>query len=285
MIRAEQPDLIHLVTGPRLRVELMTMVHECRVPVCIVEKPIAYEVRDWRALVDLEARSDTRFGVNAQVRYNPKLTRCRKAIQSGTLGQVRFVDCSAGGTIADQGVHVIDWAMSLNDDQPVVRVFGAASGGQNLTHAMHPSPDTTVAKLDFANGVRGLWNLGYSAPRVLDKDAYYVHLRVAAYAERGRVLFEQFGRWEVVSPGGTESGYTDFETWADVDTVAQANFTNAMFDWLEDADKPVGTSLKRSLDQWNVVLGLYASTVFRKPIELPYDPPEDLWERLGQALA
>jgi predicted dehydrogenase len=284
MIRVEKPDLIHLVTGPRLRVELMSMVHEQRVPACIVEKPIACEVRDWRALVELEAASETRFGVNAQVRYNPRLAHCREALRSGKLGEVRFLDCSAGGTIADQGVHVIDWAMSLNDDQPVVRVFGAASGDRDLTHPMHPSPDTTVAKLDFANGVRGLWNLGWSAPQVLDKDAYYVHLRVAAYAERGHVLFEQFGRWEIVSPDGTESGWTDFETWTDVDTVAQASFTNAMFDWLEDGGSPPGTNLKRSLEQWNVVLGLYASTVCRRPIDIPFDPPDDLWARLGDAL-
>jgi predicted dehydrogenase len=242
-------------------------------------------VRDWRGLVALEAASQTRFGVNAQVRYNPKLTRCREALQSGKLGKVRFIDCSAGGTIADQGVHVIDWAMSLNDDEPVVAVFGAASGSRDLAHPMHPSPDTTVAKLEFANGVRGLWNLGYSAPRVLDRDAYYVHLRVAAYADCGHVLFEQFGRWEIVSPNGVEGGRTDWETWTDVDTVAQANFTNAMFDWLEDGDNPPGTNLKRSLEQWNAVLGLYASTICRRPVDIPFDPPDDLWESLSIALA
>ena len=58
-----------------------------------------------------------------------------------------------------------------------------------------------------------------------------------------------------------------------------------MFDWLEDDGKPVGTNLKRSLEQWNVVLGLYASTVYREPIDVPFDPPDALWEKLGQALA
>jgi len=58
-----------------------------------------------------------------------------------------------------------------------------------------------------------------------------------------------------------------------------------MFDWLEDDGKPVGTNLKRSLEQWNAVLGLYASTVYREPIDVPFDPPDDLWEKLGQALA
>ncbi|MBA7710078.1 hypothetical protein ES703_119008 [subsurface metagenome] len=33
------------------------------------------------------------------------------------------------------------------------------------------------------------------------------------------------------------------------------------------------------------MLGLYASTVFRKPIDIPFDPADDLRERLKEALA
>lgn len=284
MIRQEQPDLVHLVTPPDTRVELMTLVHELGVPACIVEKPVALESRDWKALVDLEARTGTRFGVGAQFRYHPDLTHCREALRSGELGKVRFLDCSAAGTICDQGVHVIDWAMSLNEDSPVVRVFGVASGAENLSHRMHPSPDTTVAQIVFADGVRGMWNLGYTARRVLDDEAYYKHCRVTAYAERGHVLYEEFGRWEIVSPDGVERGHADDRGWVEGNHLAQANLTNAMFGWLEDDTMPVGTNLRRSLAQWNVVLGLYASTLRRRPVELPFGPPDDLWERLGRAL-
>ncbi len=285
MIRQERPDLVHIVTLPSSRVELMTLVHERGVPACIVEKPIAFQVVDWKALMDLEKRSRTKFGVGAQVRTHSNLARCREALTSGDLGAVLFLDFSARGTICDQGVHVIDWAMSLNRDEPVRRVFGTASGSENLTHPRHPSPDTTVAQLEFANGVRGLWNLGYSAPQVLDDNAYYKHCRVAAYAERGRVLYEEFGRWEVVSPTDAESGQiSDMDHWTKGNDAAQANLTNGMFDWLEDDGKPVGTHLKRSLQQWNVVLGLYASTVSRKPIDIPFDPPDEMWENLAETL-
>jgi predicted dehydrogenase len=285
MIEQERPDLVHLVTPPSTRVELMTLVDELGVPACIVEKPVALESRDWKALKGLEARSGTKFGIGVQFRYHPDLTRCREAVQSGKLGKVRFLDCSAVGTICDQGVHVIDWAMSLNGDSPVVRVFGMASGAENLSHRMHPSPDTTVAQVVFANGVYGMWNLGYTAPRVLDDEAYYKHCRVAAYTEHGHVLYEEFGRWEIVSPDGVERGHADDRGWTEGNHLAQASLTNAMFDWLGDDAKAAGTNLKRSLAQWNVVLGLYASTVHRRPVDLPFDPPDDLWERLSRALA
>jgi len=297
MIQKEKPDLVHVVTPPTVRAEVMTMVSDERVPACIVEKPIAYQVKDWRASVELEARSATKFGVNAQFRYHPVLNRCQEALRSGKLGKVLFLDSSAGSTICDQGVHILDWAMSLNENSPVVRVFGEASGDKEMT-GHQPSPDTTVAQLKFANGVYGLWDLGYTAPRVVGKlhflDSSAVsnipvqcrHCRVAAYAERGRTLFEEFGRWEIVSPDGVEQGYVaDMEEWAEGNHAAQANFTNAMFDWLEDDAKMPGTNLKRALDQWNVILGLYASTVYRKPIDIPFDPPDDLWENLNKVLA
>jgi predicted dehydrogenase len=290
MVRAEQPDLVHLVTLPHTRVELMTLVNELGVPACMVEKPIAYRETDWRALVDLAGRAKTKFGVGAQFRYHPDLTRCREALRSGRLGAVRFIDASAVGTICDQGVHVIDWAMSLIEDAMPVRVFGAASGAANLKHERHPSPDTTVAQLLFENGVYGMWNLGHSAPRVLDDEAYYKHCRVAAYTELGHVLYEEFGRWEIVSPDGVERGHADdseyggAQGWVAGNHRAQANLTEAMFDWLEGG-APVGTHLKRSLVQWNAVLGLYASTVWRRPVDLPFAPPEDLWVRLGQTLS
>jgi hypothetical protein len=72
--------------------------------------------------------------------------------------------------------------------------------------------------------------------------------------------------------------------WREGNHLAQAGLTNAMFDWLEDDTKPVGTNLQRSLQQWNVVLGLYASTVWRVPVELPFEPPEDLWAQLAAVL-
>ena len=284
MIRQEKPDLVHLVTSPHRRVELMTMMDELGVPACIVEKPIALEVRDWQELTNLESRSATKFGVGAQFRYHPDLTRCREALKTGELGELRFLDCSAVGTICDQGVHVLDWAMSLNGDAPATRVFGTASGSKNMTHPVHPSPDTTIAQLRFANGVYGLWNLGFTAPRVSPEEVYYKHCRVAAYAEYGHTLYEEFGRWEIIGPDRQESGHADDRGWRAGNHLAQANLTEAMFDWLEDDHKPAGTNLKRSLVQWNTILGLYASTVLRTPIDLPFDPPIDLWPRLDAAL-
>ncbi len=285
MLTAEKPDIVHIATPPDARVELMTLVSDMRLPLCTVEKPIATGPRDWRQLVELEAGSPTRFAVCHQFRWHPNFVKCREALRSGKLGEVKFLDFSAGMNISGQGTHVLNYGLSLNGDSPVARVFGAASGGSEMD-SVHPAPDTTVGYLTFENGVRGLWNNGHTAPRVGDPTTDWQHVRAAAYADRGRVLWEEFGRWEVISPDGIESGtFGGMEAWMPDNLRAQAAFYRAMFDWLEGGAAP-GTHLKQSLHEWQVVLALYMSAISREPIEIAeFDPPDNLFEQLAAVVA
>jgi len=284
MIKKEEPDLVHIVTPPNVRIELMRVISDNSVPACIVEKPICCEVSDWKKLCELEDKTKTKFAVNHQIRWQPNFMRCQEALNSGKLGKLLFLDFSAGMNISGQGTHILDYAMSLNQDTPAVRVFGAASGDKEMK-TVHPAPDTTIAQILFANGVYGMWNNGDTAPRTIDDTASYKHVRIAAYAEWGRTLYEEFGKWEIVSSERLEGGkINNTSEWEESNHAAQAGLTNAMFDWLEDDSRPVGTNLKLSLHQWNVVLGLYASSLLRMPIKIPFDPPEDLFLRLAEVL-
>ncbi len=298
MVRAEQPDIVHLVTWPSTRVELMTAVADLGVPLCTVEKPIATGVPDWRQLCALEARAKTKFAVCHQVRWQPYLVKCQDALRSGRLGEVKFLDISAGMNIAGQGTHTLNYGMSLVGDAPVVRVFGNAHGW-DAKDPGHPGPATTEAYLTFANGVRGLWTSGYTSPRCGDPATTWQHVRVAAYAERGRTLYEEFGRWEVIGPAGEERGdYGGMDGWRANNLLAQAGFHRAMFDWragspstssgrgasvpelVEGHRASPGTSLKQSLHEWAVVLALYQSALERRPVEMAeFAPPDDLVER------
>jgi predicted dehydrogenase len=285
MIMREKPDLVHLVTWPDNRVELMTFVSRLGVPGCTVEKPIATGVSDWKELCKLEETCRTKFAICHQFRWHPVLVRCRKVIQSGKLGNLKFLDVSAGMNICDQGTHILNYGMSLNGDSPVASVFGAASGGLQMGTG-HPGPDGTMGYLTFENGVRALWSNGPNAPRCGNPEASWQHVRVAAYLERGSVEWEEFGTWTVVSTDGEESGdFGGMDTWMENNIKAQAAFHRSMFDWLEDDHKIPGTNLKQSLHEWRVVLALYASTLSRKPVELArFNPPNDLMQMLLKVL-
>lgn len=285
MITAERPDMVHLVTWPDTRVELMTLVSDKRVPLCTVEKPIATGVVDWRALGKLSAQTETKFAVCHQLRWHTDLARCRQTIVDGTLGDVRFLDMSAGMNIAGQGTHILNYGRSLIGDPNVVRVFGSASGW-DTGDVRHPAPATTQAYVTFDNGVRGIWTSGGVSPRAGDPATIWQHVRVAAYADRGRVNFEEFGTWEIVTPIRVErSTFGDLEIWQHANLNAQAAFHRAMFDWLTDDTRAPGTSLDQSLHEWKVVLALYTSALQRRPVDLEgFEPDDRLFHDLAAAL-
>ena len=284
MLRKEEPDLVHLVTMPDQWTELMPMVSELGVPACIVEKPIACGVEDWGFLCELEAETATKFGIGKQYRWHPGLISCRKVVESGELGKIHLLDFSCGMNLSAQGTHIIDWAMSLNNDASIVRVFGTVSGAESLD-STYPAPDTSSCQVLFENGIYGFWNTGFTSPRVMDDDAIYKHCRVAAYCENGHVLFEEFNGWEIFSKTGTKIHQTTPDEWRENNDLAQARLTEAMFDWIEDDIRPVETSLKRALHQFNAVLGIYASAISREPIDIPFEPPTDLDSQIREVLS
>ena len=284
MIERERPDIVHVVTQPADRAPLMHLVAGLGVPAAVVEKPLAAGVADWRSLVELERRCTTRFTVSHQFRWHVDLTRCRAALESGRLGAVKFLETSCGMNISNQGTHALNYLMSLNRDARVQVVFGAASG-MSGSDPTHPAPDTTAGCLLFENGVRGLWNAGTTAPLIGDPGTTYQHVRVAAYAERGRVLYEEFRDWEIVGPDGVERGNVG-DSWAANNMLAQAGLTRATLDWLEDEAALPGTNLNQSLHEFQTVLALYASALQRRPVELAsFEPDDDLFEQLTAALS
>ena len=285
MIAKEKPDLIHITTPPTARVNLLSLASENRVPACTVEKPLATGVADWRELQALGRNTATKIAVCHQFRWHEDFVKCQDALKSGELGKVIFLDISAGMNVSGQGTHVLNYGFSLNGESPITDVFAAASGVEGMT-GYHPGPDNTAGYLSYKNGVRGLWNNGPTSPRCGDPATDYQHVRLAAYAERGRILWEEFGKWEIVGPKGTQSGdFGGSDTWRDANLRAQAAFHNAMFDWMEDDAKVAGTHLEQSLHEWEAILALYSSALDRKPIALEgFTPPVDLFDRLKATL-
>ena len=275
MLDKEKPDVVHLVTPPKLRVELMTRLAEAAVPGVIVEKPICIAADDYKALHQLEQCSATKFAVNHQLRHHPAVLDFLQRVEEGEIGEVRFLDASAMLPLAGQGVHVLDLLFAFNDYAEPETVFGAASGYDDID-GTHPSPRTMEALLTFRNGVRGALQAGEGAPVFESDDRVWMHKRIAVYGTHG-FLHWRMNAWERSLPDGTVAhGEKDY---AEEDVRGQANLPNAMFDWLEDDSAVSPTNLTTALDEWLVALAVYQSTVEAQPVGLPFAPPADLLER------
>ena len=281
MLDKEHPDLLHIVTVPGLRVPLMSIAAEHNVPVAIVEKPIALWGEDWRQLKQLGDSCGTRFVVNTQLHFHARNLELKRDVAEGRIGEVRCIDVSAGSTPLDQGVHVLELAHSYNGFGTFTSVFGQVAGA-NMLDSRQPSPAMAEASIMFDDNVHTVLVCGSCAPRATESDSIYYHKRISVYGTRGFVQWTM-ASWERLTPeGGYERGEHDYGT---EDDLAQARLTEACFDWLDDDAKPHPTRLERSLTQFNVILGLYASALSHRPVDLPCDPPDGLCDAIRERLA
>ena len=285
MLERERPHLVHVVTGPQGRVDLMEQVAAAGVPLCTVEKPVAVGVQDYNRLRVLLGSTSTRFAVAHQFSWHPTYVRLHQAILAGEVGAARWLDMSAGMSVTGQGTHILHYGMEWNGGSPVSRVFGAASGWDGAD-ADHPGPQATEAELEFSNGARGMWVTGAAAPRVGRWPTVWQHVRVALYGQRGYAGWEEFGDAELSGEHQSlRSAFGGMETWRGQNLKAQAGFHRAMLHWLDNPREPPSTALEASLHEWKVVLALYESALTRRIVEVTaFEPEPDLVMKLMAAL-
>ncbi|MFC1715986.1 Gfo/Idh/MocA family protein [Candidatus Poribacteria bacterium] len=277
MLAKEQPDVVHCVTDPTLRVPLMTRLSEAGVPGVIVEKPVCIGADDYKALRKLDATSKTRFVVNHQLRHHPMILDFLKDIEEGKIGAIRCIDATARLPMAGQGCHVLDLMFAFNGYAKPKTVFGAASGYDDI-NGTHPSPEAAESLITFENGVRAMLMTGEGAPE-FEEGANWTHKRIAIYGTHGFIHW-RMNAWERSLPDGTvEQGQ---KSYAEEDVLGQASHTNAMFDWLADDNKTHPCCLTTALDEWLVILAGYQSAITASPVHMPFDPPDDLLDQYKQ---
>lgn len=284
MLEKERPDLLHIVTAPVLRgtsepirCPLMNIASEHQVPAVIIEKPIAVMGEDWRQIRDLSEQSDTKFAVNTQLHFHPQNLELKRNVAEGKIGEIKLIEASSRNPPVDQAPHVLQLISSYINNSRPVRVMGQIAG-KNQLDSDQPSPDNATARIVYANGVRASVAFGPEmAIRVLPDTPNHRHKRVCVFGTEGFVHW-RFESWEKYTPeSGYQSGDLDY---GEQDAVAQIGLTEAMLDWLEDESKVHPTNLKQSLAEFNLLLGIYQSGSIRKPIDLPFDPPDKFIEHM-----
>ena len=290
MLQKEKPDVLHIVTSPvvpnsdeRIRYPLMKQASDHGVPAAIIEKPVAIEGEDWKQIAGLAEETQTKFVVNTQLNFHPKNLELKRDVAEGRIGEIRFIDASARSRAAEQGGHVLQLVSSYIDDSHPVRVLGQIAGREDLdSPAGHPSPTHAAAQVLYANGVHVSIAFGTAFGQMASDDpGIYGHKRVFVAGTKGFVHW-RFSSWERSTlDGGYEGGPLNYGA---QDVVAQANFTEAIFDWLDDANKVHPTHLKQSLVENNLILGIYYSGITNEIIDLPFEPPDGLIDALREKL-
>ncbi len=291
MLEKEKPDVLHIVTSPvvpnsdeRIRYPLMKQASDHGVPAAIIEKPVAIEGEDWKQIAGLAEETETKFVINTQLNFHPKNLELKNDVVEGRIGEIKFIDASARSRPSEQGGHVLQLVSSYIDDAHPVRVLGQIAGSEHLNSAPggHPSPTHAAAQVLYENGVHVSIAFGTELGQMASDDpGIYGHKRVFVVGTKGFVHW-RFSSWERLTlDGGYEGGPLNY---GEQDVVAQANFTEAIFDWLENESKVHPTHLKQSLVENNLILGMYYSGITNEIVDLPFEPPDGLMDLLREKL-
>ena len=127
MLDTEKHDLLHIVTRPNLRVELLTIAHEHNVPAVLIEKPLAIDAHDFNAIATLAEETSMKIAVNHQLRFHPKLLDLLRDVEDGKIGDVKFI---GGQLITNTPAEAAKLAKSVEGADAVLLMhlsFGTAA--------------------------------------------------------------------------------------------------------------------------------------------------------------
>ncbi len=283
MFEREKPDLVHVNTPPSVRLEIFEAAESAGVPAVLVEKPLAIQGEDYLAIRAFARKARVKVAVNHQLHFHPRRNLLQRKVREGAIGNLRFIEASAGMNPAYQGTHALQAVSAFNPDAAPLDVFGQVSGAEGLaeTPRHHYAPDECTGVVDYDNGVSALLRCGAVAPRVIIGGTINVHKRIAVYGERGFVHWTMHG-WESRIDNEYERGE---HVYAEEDTLGQAAMTEAMIDWIEDDRAVHPLNIASALSDFSVILGIYESALSRAVVTLPFTPSPDLVGKLRRALA
>ena len=283
MFDREKPDLVHVNTPPSVRLEIFEAAESAGVPAVLVEKPLAIQGEDFLAMQAFARSARVKIAVNHQLHFHPRRSLLQRKVRDGAIGNLRFIEASAGMNPAYQGTHALQAISAFNPDAAPVSVFGQVSGADGLaeTPRHHYAPDECTGIIDYDSGVSALLRCGAVAPRVIADGSTNVHKRIAVYGDRGFVHWTMHG-WESRIDDVYERGE---HVYAEEDILGQAAMTEALIDWIEDDAAVHPLNLDSALGDFSIILGIYESALSRAAVTLPFTPSPDLVGKLRAALA
>lgn len=172
----------------------------------LVEKPIAVQVSEADAMIEMAARIERLLAVNLQQRARAEVRTARALIQSGRLGQIQRVEMTAtwtrtaayyalaswrgtwrgegGGVLMNQAPHTLDVLCHLLGQPSRVVAWN-----RTLFHAIE-TEDTSQAMLEWPNGAQGTL-LVSTAQAGEPERLEIVGTRGALLLQRGQLSFSE----------------------------------------------------------------------------------------------
>lgn len=233
LAKSLKPDVFCFCTLPHLRTPFVKAAIEGGARLVAFEKPVTLTSAELFTLRDLLQKAGTKAVVSHQHRYGPHYQKVKAIAASGALGRIHTIYGSATGWMTHMLSHLIDYSMWFNDYAPGTWALAQAAGKTKFADN-HPSPDYVAGFVQFANGVRGIYECGAGAPDQPEVAKWWGKNRIGAQGTEGFAEVLTNGGWRAVTKsGGYQSGEGAMNYDADMPPYIQQ-----MADWLDDDRQP-----------------------------------------------
>ncbi len=264
LAQAVKPDVFCFCTLPGLRTPMVEAALASGARLVAFEKPVALTSAEALGLRDRIRAAGAKAVVSHQHRYGVHYRKVKEIVASGALGRVHTVYGTATGWMTHMLSHLVDYTMWFNDYVPASWAMAQAAGRAKLGDN-HPSPDYIGGFVQFANGVRGLYECGAGAPDQPEVAKWWGKNRIGAQGTEGFAEVLTNGGWRAVtSSGGYECGEGAMNYDLDMPPYIQE-----MADWLDDDQRVHPCNLDHALLGAEVMLAMQRSAAVGGQVALP----------------
>ncbi len=264
LARSVKPDVFCFCTLPNLRTPMIQAGVAAGAKLIAFEKPLALTSAEALSIRDLLRKAGVKAVVSHQHRYGAHYRKVKEIIASGALGRVHTVHGSATGWMTHMLSHLIDYTCWFNNYEKATWAMGQAAGRAKLTDN-HPSPDYIAGFVQFANGVRGIYECGAGAPDQPEVAKWWGKCRMGAQGTEGFAEVLTNGGWRAVTKsGGFQSGEGVMNYDLDMPPYIQE-----MAEWLDDDQKVHQCNLEHASQGAEIMLALQRSAAEGGQVALP----------------
>lgn len=274
MLKAERPDLLHIVTPPKVREKPMQMAAAAGVKGIILEKPLALLPSQAKEIERIANQAGMKVAVNTQRPYFSTSHGLKEILQQNKIGDFVFIRCVTKGNILSMGPHMMDLLMFfLNGLRP--ETVWACARDWNGEDYGHPAPANVLARLAYANGLVVYLEDAVDCIGTKGETDYWMHFELDFWGTEGRAWWLQNRDWGYHCTGMAQP-FTVPSIWATDEQPGQREFTRAMAHWLDDDRRVHASCLDNALAQFNQIMGMLQSAYTGRTVALPVEVDDGL---------
>ena len=274
MLKAESPDILHVVTKPDVREMPIELAAQHGVKGILVEKPLALFPSQVEKIRETADRTGIKIALNTQRPYFPQCQALREILTQGTIGEILFVRVVTKGNIASMGPHVVDLLMYLLGGEQPENVWACARGMNGYDYD-HPAPANMLIRYVFPSSVVAYVEDADDCVGTPNTPGFWMHMEYNFWGTRGRAWWTQDRDWGYQADGMTEP-HVARTCWTEDDLVGQREFTRAMAHWLDNDKNAHINNLDTALAGFSMIMGAMQSALTGQQVDLPAEVSDDV---------